>query len=195
MQKQRLQLKNINQFELSEAYNRVQRYFFAFPNEAIGLNDLSLSIKLSKTSTKEAVLDLEKKGFLNREEIGKAWRITANIKHPYFLTQKVPLHLQMIYDSGAIDLIREKYPSAKAIILFGSYRNGTDEEKSDIDIAVEMMDNEKPRIEQLGIIENLGFRRKVLVNLFIFSRNKVDINLFNNIANGIVLDGFLEVRT
>jgi len=50
-------------------------------------------------------------------------------------------------------------------------------------------------IIRLGIIEKLGYRKNVPVNLHIFSRNKVDLNLFTNIANGIVLDGLLEVRT
>ena len=47
---------------------------------------------------------------------------------------------------------------------------------------------------RLGIVEQLGYRKKVNVNLHVFSRNKIDLNLFVNIANGIVLDGFLEVR-
>ena len=150
--------------------------------------------KISKTSAKKAVLRLEKEKFLNREEIGKTWRITANSGHTYLLTRKVPRALQLIYESGAVDLIREKYPSAKAIVLFGSFRNGSDNEKSDIDLAVEILENKEPKTEQLGIIESLEYRSKVQVNLFIFSRNKIDINLFNNIANGIILDGFLEVR-
>ena len=187
-------LKKINLEMLSTAYNKILNYFFSFPSQAIGLNDLSQMTKISKTSAKKAVLRLEKEKFLNREEIGKTWRITANSSHTYLLTRKVPRALQLIYESGAVDLIREKYPSAKAIVLFGSFRNGSDNEKSDIDLAVEILENKEPKTEQLGIIESLEYRSKVQVNLFIFSRNKIDINLFNNIANGIILDGFLEVR-
>ena len=46
----------------------------------------------------------------------------------------------------------------------------------------------------LGVVEQLGYRKNVPINLYIFSRNKIDLNLFANIANGFVLDGFLEVR-
>ena len=187
-------LKNINIMILSAAYNRILDYFFSFPSQSTGLNDLSQATKISKTSAKKAVLQLEKEKFLNKEEIGRTWRITANLSHPFLLTRKVPQYLRAIYESGAVDLIREKYPSAKTIVLFGSFRNGSDNEKSDIDIAVEILGNEKPKIEQLGIIESLGYRSKVPINLYIFSRKKIDINLFNNIANGIILDGFLEVR-
>ena len=78
--------------------------------------------------------------------------------------------------------------------MFGSYRKGDDTEDSDIDIAVEVSDNKGIRIVPFAIIHKFGYRKDVLVNLHIFSRNKIDINLFSNIANGIVLEGFLEVR-
>lgn len=188
-------LKSIDWLVLSEAYNRTLSFFFSFPSRTIGLNDLSQKIGVSKTSAKEAVLQLEKEKFLDKEEIGKTWRITANSSHPYQITRKAPRSLQRIYESGAVDLIREKYPSAKAIILFGSFRNGSDNESSDIDIAVEITGNSEPKVETLGTIETFEYRKKVPINLFVFSRNKIDLNIFNNIGNGIVLDGFLEVRT
>lgn len=187
-------LKNIDLLIFSEAYRKIMNYFFAFPNDSIGLNDLSQATEIAKTSAKFAVLQLEKEKFLIKEEIGKTWRITSNPSHPYLITRKVPQNVQNIYESGAVDLIREKFPSAKAIILFGSYRNGSDNDKSDIDLAVEIIGSEEPKEEFLGMIEKFGYRTKVPINLFIFSRNKIDINLFNNIANGIVLEGFLEVH-
>jgi len=82
----------------------------------------------------------------------------------------------------------------KAIYLFGSYRKGDDNEKSDIDIAVEVLDNKDIRIIEAGIISKFGFRKNVKINLHIFSKNKVDFNLFSNIVNGILLEGFLEVK-
>ena len=187
-------LKNVNLLELSETYRRVLYSFFSFPEQAIGLNDLSEQIGASKTGTKAAVAHLLREGFLNKEEVGNAWRLSAKPKNPFTITRKIPYNLQVIYESGLISTIYNKIPSARAIILFGSYRWGTDNEKSDIDIAVEVLENRNMRIENLGIIERFGFRTKVAVNLHIFSRNRVDLNLFTNIANGILLDGLLEVH-
>lgn len=126
--------------------------------------------------------------------------ITSNHTHIYNTTHKVAFNLDTIfraYNSGLrnhiLDIVGD-IGNAKAVILFGSYRKGDDNEKSDIDIAVEVADNEKLRIIELGIIPKFGYRKNVSVNLHIFSRNKIDINLFSNIANGIVLEGFLEVR-
>jgi hypothetical protein len=62
------------------------------------------------------------------------------------------------------------------------------------DIAVEVLGNDQPRSVTLGTFPQFGFRRNVPVQLHIFSRSKVDLNLFANIANGIVLQGFLEVK-
>ncbi|MCK5282539.1 MAG: nucleotidyltransferase domain-containing protein [Nanoarchaeota archaeon] len=98
------------------------------------------------------------------------------------------------YENGLRDDIFKVVGNTKSIILFGSYRKGDDTEESDIDIAIEVADNEEVRVVESGIIPLLGYRENVQVNLHIFSRNKVDLNLFSNIANGIVLEGFLEVR-
>ena len=88
----------------------------------------------------------------------------------------------------------KKIPNAKSIILFGSCRKGDDTEKSDIDIAVEIVENTELEISKMGNLEQFGYRKNIPINLHIFSRNKIDLNLFSNIANGIVLSGFLETK-
>ena len=187
-------LKNVNLSEVSESYQKILSYFFSFPEHPIGLSNLSKHIGFSKTSTKLAVNNLIKQGFLKKEEVGNAWRLSFDSKNQFIITKKIPYNLQLIYESGIIGAVYDQIPNARAIILFGSYRWGTDNEKSDIDIAVEVLDNKNMRIKTLGLIEQLGFRKKVTVNLHIFSRNKIDLNLFTNIANGILLDGLLEVH-
>jgi predicted nucleotidyltransferase len=187
-------MENVRLQEASESYRKVLRYFFSFPGQPISLNDLSRNIKSSKTSTKAAVMRLIKEGFLKKEVIGNAWRISAEPKNQFAITRKIPYNLEIIYESGVIARVYNKIPEARAIVLFGSYRWGTDNEKSDIDIGVEVLGNKPMRIETLLKFDNLGFRKNVKVNLHIFSRAKIGLNLFTNIANGIVLDGLLEVR-
>jgi len=188
-------LKNVNVEELERTLDKCLVWFYAYPRTKIGLTDLAKYIKSSKTATKQVVESLIQVQFLNRGIIGKAWLLSANQKHSYFITKKIPYNLNIVYESGILDATYKMFPSPRAVILFGSYRWGTDVEESDIDIAVEIIDNHELQVVRLGIIEQLGYRKNVPVNLHIFSRNKVDLNLFANIANGIVLDGFLEVRT
>lgn len=187
-------LKKTGLIELNEAYQKVLAWFFSFPTKEVGLNDLSQALKISKANANRIVARLEEKGFLKKEILGKIWRISCNKDHIYNYSRKTSYNLSMIYESGILGEVYKIIQNPKAIVLFGSYRKGDDNEKSDIDLAVEVLDNEELKITKLGVLPQLGYRTNVLVNLYIFSRNKIDINLFNNIANGIVLEGFLEVR-
>ena len=187
-------LKNVSVNELERTFDKCLVWFYAYPMTKIGLTGLAKAINMSKTATKQIVEALVQIKFLNREVVGKAWLLSANQKHPYFVTKKIPYNLSTIYESGILDAVYKAVPAARAIILFGSYRWGTDVEDSDIDIAVEVVDNQDLLVHRLGTIEQLGYKKNVPVSLHIFSRNKIDLNLFANIANGILLDGFLEVR-
>lgn len=189
--------RKIELMELNEAYQKTIYWFFSFPNIETGLNDLSSDLKISKTTAKKVINILVDEGFLNKKVYGKTWRITCNADHLYNSTIKIPFNLAMIYRAyygGLRDHILQTVGNAKSIILFGSYQKGDDDERSDIDIAVEVACDEEVRIVELGIIPNFGFRENVKINLHIFSRNKIDLNLFSNISNGILLEGFLEVR-
>jgi len=188
-----MKFKGIPTKELEKAYMKSLEWFFAFPMAKIGLTELTRNIHTSKTATKEAVEKLIEQNFITREVIGKAWLLSTNQKNRDFSNKKISSNLNNIYESNIIKEINKVYPQAKVIILFGSYRWGDDHEKSDIDIAIEILGS-KMEIINLGIIEQLGYRKNIPVNLHLFSRSKIDINLFSNIANGIVLDGFLEVK-
>lgn len=192
-----IKLRKVDMLELNTAYQRVLYWFFSFPGMETGLNDLSSDLKLSKTTAKRAIELLMNEGFLSRRVYGRAWRITCNHEHPYNRTTKIAFNLEVIYGAymnGLRDVILKEVGNAKSIILFGSYRKGDDTEESDLDIAAEIAGSDDMKIIELGQIPKLGFRNNVKVNLHIFSRNKIDLNLFSNIANGIVLEGFLEVN-
>jgi predicted nucleotidyltransferase len=192
-----MKLKKTELFELNEAHQKILYWFFSFPDIETGLNDLASDLKISKTTAKKIVNALVEEGFLNKKVYGKTWRITCNHEHHYNSTTKISYNLAMVYSAyynGLRDQILRIIGNAKSIILFGSYRKGDDNEKSDVDIAVEVSDDEEIRIVELGVIPKFGFRDNVKISLHIFSRNKIDLNLFSNIANGVVLEGFLEVR-
>ncbi|MEW5897327.1 MAG: nucleotidyltransferase domain-containing protein [Nanoarchaeota archaeon] len=187
-------LKKTKLLELNEAYLKMMYWFFSFPDREIGLNDLSEALRISKTTAKKVVLQLVDEGFLNREILGKIWRISCNHEHHYNYTRKICYNLTLIYESVILNAIHDLIRNPKAVVLFGSYRKGDDNERSDIDIAVEVVGDEDVKLVELGVIPEFGHRKNVLVNLYVFSRNKTDLNLFSNIANGIVIEGFLEAR-
>jgi hypothetical protein len=191
--KKQKSLKKSEVLELNESYRKCIQWFFAYPDRDIGLTYLAEMIGVAKTTARKIVLKLIEEGFLFKEELGKVWRISCNKNHPYNHSVKIAFNLELAYQSGILPEIYKIVPNARAIILFGSYRKGDDTEKSDIDIAAEVIGNEDLRIIQLGILPQIGYRKNVAVNLHVFSRNKIDLNLFSNIINGIILEGFLEV--
>jgi len=180
--------------ELNEAYQKMLIWFFSFPEKEMSLTDLAAQLKIAKTTANQVVKQMVKEEFLHVEVLGKIWRISCNKSHLYNYSRKISYNLTMICEAGILEEIHKLIPNPKAITLFGSYRKGDDTEKSDIDLAVEVIDDKEPRIIELGVLPQLGYRANVPVNLHVFSRKKVDLNLFANITNGIVLEGFLEVR-
>ena len=74
------------------------------------------------------------------------------------------------------------------IILFGSYSRGEDVAESDIDIAI---------VGSKGKEDNLRKYEKILervINLNFYKAWDMDNNLRNNILNGIVLGGGVEIE-
>ena len=187
-------LRKVTREEISGAYNKVMQWFFAYPNAEMSLSDISERLRIAKTTANRIIGLLVKEGFLLKKVAGKTWRLSCNQQHPYNVTRKIAYNLLLIYESRILEAVHEQIESPRAIVLFGSYRKGDDTEESDIDIAVEVLDSRELRIYTLGSIPQLGYRKSVKVNLHVFSRNKIDLNLFSNIANGIALQGFLEAR-
>lgn len=189
-----VKFKKVDLLELNNAYRGVLYWFFAYPAREISLNDLTKSVGISKTTANKVVSILSEEGFLKVESLGRIWRISCNQKHKYNFTRKISYNIELIYESGVIEEILSQIPNTRSIILFGSYRKGDDIESSDLDIAVETLDNDGVKIIPIGTIPQMGYRKNVAVSILKFSRNKVDLNLFSNLVNGFVLYGFLEAR-
>lgn len=190
----KLSIENLEMNKSREAELKMVYWFFAYPELKITLSDLSSELGIAKATANRIVKKLVKNDFLILEKIGKAWRICSNKSHPLNRTLKISYNLSLVYSVDLISKIYLKIGHPKAIILFGSYRKGDDNEKSDLDIAVEVAGNQEHKVIHLEDLKEFGYRRNVPVQVHVFSRSKVDINLFANIANGIVLDGFLEVK-
>ncbi len=194
MKKAKRAIEKIKLLELNEAYNKALLWFFSYPDKEISLSDLSENLGISKTTANRVVNRLVGERFLKLDVLGRVWRISVNKGHIFNYSKKIGFNLMMIYESNLIEEIHKTIPSPKAIVLFGSYRKGDDTEESDIDIAVEVIDDKELRILETELMPHMGYREKVPLKIHVFSRNKIDLNLFSNIANGIVLEGFLEVR-
>ena len=96
-------------------------------------------------------------------------------------------NLRQLYESGLIDFLEKEFAGA-TIILFGSYARGEDTTSSDIDIAVI---GRKEKYLKLTEFEKT-LERTIFLN-FYHSFKEIHKNLKENIFNGIVLIGGVEL--
>ncbi len=165
------------------------------PEYEFGLSELAKSAGVSKSTVSRLLPSLQAYDIVSIDEKGKVFRIKANLGSFEFRWHKIVYNLEFLFESGLVQYLEKIFKTAKAIVLFGSYRKGEDISTSDVDIAVETVESIRlkfVRPQGLEKYEKHFAGRKVQIMLF--NRKNIDINLFNNIANGIVLSGFLEVR-
>lgn len=177
----------------SSPTQRLMEVFYGYPEREFSLSELAKKAGVAKPHIGSLLEDLRKSGFIEIVKLSNIWRIRANRTSWLFIRAKIAYNLNSICLTGLIEYLAEKYQNPRAIVLFGSFRKGEDISSSDIDIAVET-DGGNYRTERLPELDSLEKQIGRSIQIHLFSRVDVDINVFNSIANGIVLAGFLEVR-
>ncbi len=164
------------------------------PEKEFSLSELALVAGVAKQHLAGMVESLQKQDLIVTSRIGRIWRIRPNQSNWKYQKAKIVHNLNFIYQSGIVEHLSAKFNRPKAIILFGSYRTGQDTASSDIDIAIETIENIEQKTVYLPELAN--FEREVSrkIQVHVFNRKTVDPNVFASIANGIVLLGFLEAR-
>lgn len=167
---------------------RIKEYFFENPTTKLRLRQIERILKLPFPSVVRYIKELEKVGILKSEVIGNIKLYSSDRSSKTFLLEKKLYNIKTVYNSGLIEYLIQEY-SNPTIVLFGSYSKGEDIEKSDIDIYIEMLKEEKINLEKFE--KRLNKR----IQIFLY-KNIKDIEnkeLANNIINGITLNGFIEV--
>ena len=163
--------------------------FFSNPNKKFSLKEISQISKLAHTSVKRNIKYLIKEGLVQKfiEIKGKRkFPLYSALNNDDFKKQKIINNLKIIFESGLIDFLEEKF-FPKSIVLFGSFRWGEDTSESDIDIFLECKE-EKVKLKNF----EKKLNRKIQLH-FKENFSSYPKELKNNIINGILLKGFLEV--
>ncbi|KHO45861.1 MAG: hypothetical protein QS98_C0007G0019 [archaeon GW2011_AR3] len=152
------------------------------------LRELSRIVGVAPTSIKIYLKELITEGLVvvKEERATKYPLYAANIENNDFTLRKKIHTLLSIHESGLMDYISEEC-MPNAVVLFGSTSLGEDTKQSDIDLFVM---SEETNLNLKNYENKLG--RKIHV---FFSGNfgKLSKELKNNIANGIVLKGYLKI--
>lgn len=162
--------------------------FFKEPTRKHYLMEISRKINLAHTAVKANLVKLKELKII-KESIEQRGSRTfplyqANIENKNYIENKISYNIESTRFLATF--LNDKL-TPKSIVLFGSYSRGEDIESSDIDIFIEQ-EQTKVHLSEFEKILN----RKIELH-FQKSFDSYPEDLKNNIANGIVLKGFLEV--
>ena len=167
---------------------KIKNYFFENPTKKLRVRHIERIVNVPLPSAIKYVKELKKEEILKESEISGVKFYSADRNSTNFLIEKRLFNVKSIHDSGLIEQIikQDKNP---LIILFGSYSLGEDLEESDIDLYIEGNGKGGLKLDKFEKILN----RKIQIFTFKSIKNIQNKDLANNIINGIVLNGYLEV--
>lgn len=186
--------KILQSLYLETAQQKVVDVLFRYPDKEFSLSDLAKEARVAKQNISTILEKLYKADIIKITKLKTLWRIQTNQQHPEVIKHKIVMNLHFIYQSGVVEFLESQFHHPKSIILFGSFRRGEDISSSDIDIAIEL--DEQDEYATVHVKEFAGIERQIgkKITAHLFNRKHIDLHVFNNITNGIVLSGFLEVR-
>ncbi len=132
---------------------------------------------------------LEKENYItvSKDKESKRLSISLNRDNPNILWLKRADNFKQLYESGFVQILYNQFPEA-TVIVFGSYAFGEDTATSDIDIAII---GAKEKELSLKIYEKI-LERSIRVNYY-NSLQELDKHFLNNLLNGIILKGGIEL--
>ena len=170
--------------KLTNNERRVLEYFMQRPDE-IHIRGLSEEVEMPYPSVRKALKDLEEEGFVESDEKSKMTFYSPTGEK--FRKAKKLVNLEKLEDSGIANFL-EKELRPEAVVLFGSFLEGRDDEDSDIDIAV--ISGREKDLDLKEFEETLGREIHLTEVENLKQENK---EFRNTLANGLVLQGYLEV--
>ncbi len=155
--------------------------------EKLSQRDIARELKVSPTAVGNSLSSFKKSNLVKIEKTKTINFIQLNRDEKKAIEFKRIENLRNMYLSGLSDYL-EKELAGSTIILFGSYALGEDTVTSDIDIAVI-----ERKEKQLHLVEyEKMLHRKINVH-FYKSWKDIHPHLKNNILNGIILHGSIEL--
>ncbi len=167
---------------------KIKEYFFLNPTARLRVRQIERQVKVPLPSAIRYTKELEKENLLKKLNISNVTFYMADRTSKQFILEKKLFNIKLLFSSGLVDFLVENLSNPN-IVVFGSYAKGEDIEGSDIDLYIETPSNKKINLDQF---EGLIYRP---IHVFTYNNIKKIKNkrLINNIMNGTVLNGFIEV--
>lgn len=167
---------------------KIEEHFFTNPNSKLRVREIERTLKLPLPSVIRYCKELKQENILTTINLGNSTFYTANKTHQNYILQKKLRNSRKIYESDLINYLKKELNNP-AIVLFGSYAKGEDQENSDIDIYIETQSK-----KDLNLSE---FEKKLQRTIQVFKHKQLkeitNKHLRNNIINGITLNHYVKV--
>ena len=166
--------------QMDENMDKLMELFFDFPNNKFTLREISRATKIPKSTVQNYLAKLKSDGLATKENQASNTR--------FFKVKKINYFIEKIYNSGLIEHLNKIF-APSCIILFGSFRKGDSVKESDVDIFIETTKKIEPDLSD--------FEEKLKHKIQIFREtdiNRLPPRLFNNIINGIKLEGYFKIK-
>jgi len=167
--------------------------FFEQPFTSFHIREIAKKTKINHTTIRQHLLKLAKEEYLLHNKNTYPYdTYIANHTSSKFHNLKLFFNLEKIRKSNLLEKINKAYDKP-LIILFGSYAKAQDDEKSDIDLAILT-----PITKEMTFLDcEKIINRKISLHLYTpqlwETTKKKNPYLINNMCNGIILSGQLEV--
>lgn len=169
-------------------HSKIMKFFYDYPSQKIHLRELARKTGLSPTGASKILRQLVKDGLVVKEKTKLAVFYKPNHDNKKFYIHKKASNLLKLRTSELLSDLIHFYRQPETIVVFGSYSDGTDIEKSDIDILVITKITKKFDASKY----EKYFKRGINI-IAMPSLKKASKEFINNVINGSVLYGYLQV--
>jgi len=175
-------------FQENEKINRILKLFFENPTGSFHLREIAHLTGVSPATVSRKLKILVSSKFLKVVRSKPIFEVKANLDLREFVEAKKNHNIKVLIESGILDFLIQKYNHPEAIILYGGYAKGEDIEKSDVDIAIITSKKLAPPLEKF----EKELKRRI--HLLEINYDEIKPTLMNNLANGVILFGYLKVK-
>jgi predicted nucleotidyltransferase len=172
---------------------KILAYFLANPNTSFHIKQLARILDVSPASVSSAVKSFEEDGLLSKEEKGLAHIYMLNFDNSMVEPLKKAYGIAFVLSSKPKEKILEIDSNIISLALFGSYAEGSFDEKSDIDFLLVTSARKEMFIQAAKILEE-ELDKEVSLSVLKLSEwramaNKGDAFYKRIIENHILLHG------
>jgi len=172
---------------------KILAQFFKHPGRQFHIKEISRLVKVSPSSAHAAVKSFEKWGYLEKEIKGPAHFYRLNTENSVVASFKKGYGIACILESDPVAVLKDVDENTISLSLYGSYANGTYDDKSDVDLLLVTNTKKDKFNEAVKVIEA---RLEIEVNVTILKLSewerlafKKDPFYLNLIENHVLLYG------